>query len=140
MQYRRNGVAVTDSPFKTDENGDSDESGRFMPGCKPGPGRPRGPDFREVVLRRRSAEVVESDLLEVYDALAARAKTGDVQAARLFLERVAPEPPAALLVAEARRGARGRTLEEIIGGSWNPGELRPLMVVTGVPEPKAGEA
>lgn len=85
-----------------------DELGRFAPGCAPGPGRPPAPDFRRVVAERLAANggSVDAVLFEVFEALRAEAAAGNVAAAKLLLDRLAPD---------GKEGAAGRSLDEIIG-------------------------
>ncbi len=65
---------------------DRDGKGRFQPGNRGGPGRPRGSTpaarFRELIGQKRIEEVVE----RVYEL----AQGGDVGALRLLLERLFP--------------------------------------------------
>jgi hypothetical protein len=83
-------------PSKTAKNGGSPgkkgdrdpRTGQFAPGNPGGPGRPRGIDFRELVLRMRGA-TVEQSLVAVFDRLVQLATVkADVQAARLLLDRL----------------------------------------------------
>lgn len=106
--------------------------GRFAPGHSGNPaGRPpRGIDFRELVLRARSEKIVEADILSVYEKMLERARAGDVQAAKVVLDRVAlPDAPASVVLAEARRS--GATLEQILSGAAVRSTI--VQVVTGVP-------
>ncbi len=90
-----------------------DEMGRFAPGCAPGPGRPPAPDFRRVVAERLAANggSVDAVLFEVFEALRAEAAAGNVAAAKLLLDRLAPQDKGA---------APGLSLEELIAASCRP--------------------
>jgi hypothetical protein len=72
------------------ENGRDPETGRFLPGWKGGPGRPRGcVDFMQV-MRKKAREHnmdVEEMIWEVGFSMFNAAKGGDVQAAKMILER-----------------------------------------------------
>jgi hypothetical protein len=89
------------SPKKTATNGRDRSSGRFLPGNSGGPGRPRGLDFRRVVAEQAHAAGVglEGAMWAVFQAILSRAKAGDVQAAKLLLDRVCVVDPV-----EAERG------------------------------------
>lgn len=66
-----------------------DARGLFLPGnttARLG-GRPKAVDFRALVQRARG-ETVDERLLAVYDMLTKRAAEGDVNAAKLLLERI----------------------------------------------------
>jgi hypothetical protein len=78
-------------------DGNRDERGRFVPGCAPGPGRPAVPDFRRVVAERLHANggSVDAVLFEVFEVLRAEAAAGNVAAAKLLLDRLAPPADAA---------------------------------------------
>lgn len=92
---------------------DRDELGRFAPGCAPGPGRPPAPDFRRVVAERLAANGgnVDAVLFEVFEALRAEAAAGNVAAAKLLLDRLAPQDKGA---------APGLSLEELLSSSYEP--------------------
>ena len=140
-------------PRETEANREGrDERGRFVLGCAPGPGRPALPDFRRVVAERLEANggSVDAVLFEVFAALRAEAASGNIAAARLLLDRLAPQDKGA---------AAGLSLDELIAASCVPqdprervrellsdpafvAELdrqRPIVqVVTGIPEPANG--
>lgn len=66
--------------------GDRDSRGRFVQGNKGGPGNPHGGK----VAKLRSAllaAVSQKDLREIIARMVAEAKAGDVQAAKLVLDR-----------------------------------------------------
>lgn len=72
-------------------NGDGrDARGRFVPGCQPGPGAPHGSTiarFRGAFL----AAVTPEEIAAVARKLLELALGGDVPAARLLLDRLAPQ-------------------------------------------------
>jgi hypothetical protein len=87
---RNLGNLMTDDPEKQGIAG-RDNAGRFVPGVSGNPaGRPRGVDFRKLVMEFRKA-ALDGDLQEVYDAMLTRAKAGDVNAAKLLLDRLCDE-------------------------------------------------
>lgn len=93
---------IDDAPSPNGPNRDRDDRGRFLPGNRGGPGNPHGGR----VARLRSAllgAVSEADVHEVIAALVERAKAGDVQAARLVLERVLGPSEALDLLEEVHR-------------------------------------
>lgn len=109
------GAAVNEAPAPRETAGnraDRDELGRFAPGCAPGPGRPPAPDFRRVVAERLAANggSVDAVLFEVFEALRAEAAAGNVAAAKLLLDRLAPD---------GKEGKAARSLDEIIGETIN---------------------
>ena len=64
-----------------------DEHGRFLPGTTPGPGNP----YAKRVGQLRSAllnAVSEDDMREIIEALVAKARKGDIAAARTLFDRV----------------------------------------------------
>ena len=63
---------------------DRDQSGRFAPG---NPGKPRGARRR---ISRQAEALFKDECAEVARAVVDAAKNGDMSAARLVLERVAP--------------------------------------------------
>lgn len=70
-----------------------DPRGRFVPGCTPGPGRPKGStaiDLRAVVARASESEGFNIDqaLWAVVRALCDAAQGGDTQAAKLLFDRL----------------------------------------------------
>lgn len=67
--------------------GDRDAHGRFLPGCKPGPGNP----YANRVAKLREAgwkSVKPSEIKHVFRKLLLLALQGDVSAARLLLDRL----------------------------------------------------
>jgi hypothetical protein len=70
-------------------------TGRFVPGHPRLGGRPRRPDLYTVAAERAAAEGVDlaQELWGVVKQLLAAAKGGDVQAARLVLDRLSDADP-----------------------------------------------
>ncbi|MCH9023652.1 MAG: hypothetical protein IID32_12955, partial [Planctomycetes bacterium] len=78
-----------DAPSTKRPNGDGRDSntGRFAKGWKGGPGNPHArqvAEFRSAML----SAVTKEDLLAVIGSLVEKAKTGDVGATKLLLERL----------------------------------------------------
>lgn len=136
-----------------------DELGRFVPGCAPGPGRPPVPDFRALVAHRLAADggCLEDALYDVFQALRAEALAGNVAAAKVLLDRLAPEskdanagPGLAELLAEAgsdraasmSQSERAERIRAILADAAMRQELdrqRPtLSVATWVASPEPG--
>ena len=72
----------------------------FKPGGPGGPGRPRGPDFRAVITNR-AKELgcpVEDAMWDIYESMLKAAKGGDVQAAKLLIEKLCDNDPIAVHV------------------------------------------
>lgn len=79
------------TPSPNGDNGGRDESGRFVPGNRGGPGNPFA--RRVAALRRVMLDsVTETDLREVVAVLVQQAKSGDVAAARELLTRIVGKP------------------------------------------------
>lgn len=77
---------MTNKPIQNGEETDKrHRSGRFASGNKASPGRPPG---RGPAAELRA--VIGKDLLAIVKKLTGQALTGDVQAARILLERVLP--------------------------------------------------
>lgn len=97
---------MTDAPNETAAIG-RDALGRFAPGNPGGPGRRPRPDFASVVDAHlaRNGGSTERALAEIFDSMRAAAAGGDVAAARLLLDRLAPVEKGA---------AAGRDLEALL--------------------------
>lgn len=68
-----------------------DPQGRFLPGCKGGPGRTPSASVHE--HRAALVEAVSpQDIADIVGMLVAQAKAGDLTAARIVLERVLGKP------------------------------------------------
>lgn len=80
-------MADETEPLPDRANGDRDRaSGKFLKGCKGGPGNPEG----RRIAKLRSAllnAVTEEDIAEIMQKMVGLAKNGDVQAAKIVLER-----------------------------------------------------
>lgn len=119
VRARRAGALVhrgcmTSEPRQSAANRDGrDGLGRFVPGCPPGPGRPPVPDFRRVVAERLAANggSVDAVLFELFEALRAEAAAGNIAAAKVLLDRLAPE---------SKDAKAGPGLEELIAASGRP--------------------
>jgi hypothetical protein len=68
-----------------------DKTGRFVKGCKPGPGNPQVRRLAEHTAAIRSA-ITGDDLVAVLHKLRDQALEGDVAAARVLLDRIAGTP------------------------------------------------
>ena len=116
MGKRKPAAAPPDAPEKLEQTGGRatnqgprDAAGRFAPGWRGG-GRPRGIDFRRLVIEKtKDNGSVEEGLFAVYLTLMALAtKKGDVTAAKLLLDRlclkdeVDEDPAGGLLTHEER--------------------------------------
>lgn len=67
---------------------DRDKTGKFVKGKPGGPGRPRGPDFRAIIERKKGIRQIEADAVRVYDGLVGRAAKGDATAAKVWTDRM----------------------------------------------------
>ena len=90
--------AVSETGGNRDGHRERDTRGRFVPGCAPGPGRPRGSTgYNLRVLAADKAEKlgvdIEEGLWRVVESLLAQARTGDVSAAKLLFQRLCLDPP-----------------------------------------------
>lgn len=100
---------TTDSSSKSGD-GNRDEAGRWLPGHRqPGPGRPKALDFKKLIQEHRGATYQET-IIKVYDVLADKALGGDIAAIKLLLDRMTDKEADKLIV--------GRSLDEILAGSW----------------------
>lgn len=95
------------APDKPAATGDRDPvTGQWLPGNRGNPnGRPKGIDFRRLVMEKLGEAAVEDVLLDVFTRLAelVRGKRGDVQAAKLILDRICEKPDAGDDEDEAQR-------------------------------------
>ena len=75
--------------------GDSPHRGRFAPGHKGGPGRQKGIDLRKLAEERseKSGMPLADRLWAVLEQLFAQAMMGDVNAAKLILDKLAQKDP-----------------------------------------------
>ncbi len=72
-----------------DNRNERASNGRFVKGCKPGPGRPRGSsEHRAALLKACTPERVE----EMVEALVDKARAGDATAARVIFDRLWGRP------------------------------------------------
>ncbi len=82
---------MSDGRSPNGANGERDAQGRFLPGCKGGPGNPLGKRIAQ--LRAALVEAVsEADMREIAETLARLAKGGDTIAARILFDRVLGRP------------------------------------------------
>jgi hypothetical protein len=87
-----------------------DEKGRFLAGNPGGPGNPyakRVANLRKALLKA----VTEEDMVEVVHALTAKARKGDVAAAKVLLNRVFGPPISSEVIARIEELER-----QIMGG------------------------
>jgi len=77
-------------PAKTASNGRDPKTQRFMPGHPGGPGRPRGLDIRTAVrdAAEKSGVCLQEAAANVMEAMRKQAEDGDVQAAKLWMDRL----------------------------------------------------
>jgi len=92
-------------------------------------GRPRG-----VLNQARLRETVAKDLPDILRSLAAAAKAGDTQAARLLLDRTLPalkavDCPAPISLGPGLAGASGAVLEALASGDTTPDQAASLASV-----------
>ena len=71
------------------------KTGRFKPGNPGGPGRRKGIPNLKTIPKQRILKVMESECEEIISVVCAKAKQGDLTAAKLILNRVVPELTAA---------------------------------------------
>lgn len=89
-------AAAPTAGAKSAAKGDRDAvTGQFLPGCTPGPGRPRGINFQQLVRERTKNDgTLEEAVFDVFETLVLLAtKKGDVPAAKLLLDRVCLKDP-----------------------------------------------
>ena len=82
---------MSESPIEPFENGgrgpNHGPDGRFLPGCKPGPGSPlakRAAELKAAILEAVTPEEIHAVMAKLH----AMALAGDVLAAKVWLERV----------------------------------------------------
>ena len=90
-------------------NGDRDAQGRFLPGCKGGPGNPLGARISRLRTALVEAVTVE-DMTAIARKLVSLAREGDTIAARILFDRVLGKPLEADLI------NRIEALEAEVGG------------------------
>ena len=91
-------------------------NGRFIPGCKPGPGNP----FADKVAKYRSAltrAVTPAQFLRIARKMAELAEAGDTDAAKIVLDRLLGRPVQPMEVS----GSLAMTHSAIIGQAFNGG-------------------
>ncbi len=116
------GVETKAKPLPNGGNGARDANGRFAKGNPGGPGNP----YAKQVARIRSLianAVSEEDLQAVIDALVAKARGGDVTAARELFDRIAGKPAAAIdperrELEQRRLSLRDRQVEVLEDKAW----------------------
>jgi len=110
--------------FKSDEKGDRDRSGRFLPGhSQPGPGRPPGTalDYRAIVEQKaKEAQFsLEDAVWSITQSLLTAAQQGDGLAAKLVLDRLCGKDVDQVRVTEVAdpltEEDRARRVQEILG-------------------------
>lgn len=110
------------------ENSGSNQSGRFQPGQSGNPaGKPKGARHKTTVLAEK---LMQDDAEAIVKKVVEAARGGDLVAARLVLDRIAParrdgpvrfELPKIETAAEASK-AMGAVLEAVAAGDITPGE------------------
>src|SRR5688572_21419661 len=102
-------------------------SGKFAPGNSIGPGRP--PGYR-TALARTLDDIPDKDVKAIRDKIVSQAKGGDLQAAKIILERKWPVPKGApvsfelpnVATAEDVTKALGAVLKAVAAGDLSPEE------------------
>jgi hypothetical protein len=87
---------VKAKPVKADESGRDFATGKFLPGNQAGAaGRPRGLDFRRIVEEHAAKNGVDlpTAMWQVFEAMHKRAIVGDVQAAKLIVDKLCTADP-----------------------------------------------
>jgi hypothetical protein len=99
-----------------------DEKGRFLPGNTGGPGRPQGePCTTARVLRGQFSDKAE----EVAQVVLDQALSGDLEAARIVLERIYPKPKDAAVQLEIPEAGTLTQKTEAILQAVADGQLTP---------------
>ena len=75
-----------ETPLLNGGNGDRAANGRFLPGCKPGPGNPLSKKANQLRVAVSKA-VTAADVREIAKKMIDLAKGGDIQAAKLVFDR-----------------------------------------------------
>lgn len=71
------------------ENAQRDRSGRFLPGCRPGPGNPESARSQRRMAVFRGA-ISDEDIEALARALLEKALAGDIRATEALLSRLLP--------------------------------------------------
>ena len=109
--------------FTNGGNGNGrDASGRFAPGCAPGPGNPHAAsvaEFRSAIL----AAVTLNDIRDLVRVLVKRGKDGDIAACREILDRVVGKATASVEVSGPRTPGPQDILDHLrsLGAKCLPG-------------------
>lgn len=88
-------MAAKAKPNKSEESGRDPRTGKFLPGNNANPkGRPRGYDFRAEIEKHAAANNVSISeaLWAVFNAMLRKACDGDVQAAKLIIDKLCDSP------------------------------------------------
>lgn len=72
------------------ENSERNAAGRFLPGCRPGPGNPNSSHSQRKLFVFRDA-ITDADIRDLAAALLEKAKAGDIRAAQLLLDKLLPD-------------------------------------------------
>lgn len=105
-----------------------DPSGKWVKGCGPGPGKPKGKANNVArLLRGKWVDGAE----EIADMIKAKALGGDLEAARIILERLYPKPKdAAVELPDMPKGnladMTGRVVQAVAQGELTPSEGQAL--------------
>jgi hypothetical protein len=105
-----------------------DASGKWVKGCGPGPGRPKGEPC--TVARLLRGKWVD-DAEQIADMIKEKALAGDLEAAKIVLERIYPRPKdGPVLIHDMPRGSvaemTGRVVQAVADGSLTPSEGQAL--------------
>lgn len=108
-----------------------DPSGKWVKGCGPGPGKPRGKANN--VARLLRGKWVD-DAPAIADMIKDKALAGDLDAARLVLERLYPKPrDCAVELPDMPTGSladmTGRVVQAVAHGELTPGEGQALAAI-----------
>ena len=105
--------------------GHRDRLGRFLKGKPGGPGRPKGFDFRKVIAEK--AEEHDVDLKEalwlIFESLLGKnLSDGDVQAAKLIIDKLCTADPSILEVRDMSHQERAHRVKALLAASRKRGE------------------